>query len=162
MFLNDKDVLEPKFTITINKKAYIIKGTFKILKVIQESLNMEITELSGKLLTMPFTDMAKLIRVAIYPDTVSSKVNEEGDEADKKRLSLDDIEEWMVEDSGIDETRCLLFDFMRTAIVPKKKRKEAHERAIALLGGLLKVQAAMATQTMDSLGESIENSASES
>lgn len=162
MFLNDDNVLEPKIVLTINKKAYTIKGTFKILKVIQQSLDMEITELSGKLLTMQFTDMAKLIRVAIYPETASPEVNEEDDEADKKRLSLEAIEEWMVEESGIDDTRCLLFDFLRTAIVPKKKRKEAHKIAIALLGGLLNVQAALAKQTTDSLGVNIENSASAS
>ncbi len=159
MFLNENNILEPKFDITINKKAYTIKGTFKVLKVIQQTLDMEITELSGKLLTMPFTDMAKLIRVAIYPDMVSQKANEESDETDKKRLSLEAIEEWMVEEGGIDDTRCLLFDFIRTAIVPKKKRKEAHEKAIALLSGLLRVQAALSTSTIDSLGKNTENSA---
>ena len=156
MFLNDDNILEPKFVITINKKSYTVKGTFTVLKVIQEALGMEITELSGNLLTMNFTDMAKLIRVAIYPDAVSPEANEE---ADKKRLSLEKIEEWMVDENGIDETRCLLFDFMRTAIVPKKKRKEAHKTAITLLKGLLNVQAVLAKQTTDSLGGNIENSA---
>lgn len=151
MFLEENNILEPKFTITINKKSYTVIGKFKILKAIQQELKTEITELSGQLLTMPFTDMAKLIRVGIYPETV------EDEEVEKKRLSLDTIEEWVVDENGIDDTRCLLFDFLRTSIVPKKKRKEAHETAITLLKGLLAVQTALAERTTDSLGENTDN-----
>lgn len=157
MFLSDDNVLEPKIVITIKKKSYTMLGTFKVLKVIQQAFDTEIIELSGKLLTMQFTDMAKLMRIAIYPDSLSVTANEEDAEIDQKRLSLESIEEWLVEEGGIDDTRCLLFDFMRTSVVPRKKRKEAHRVAVKLLSGLLKVQATLAEQATDSLGESTES-----
>jgi hypothetical protein len=104
-------LVSPDRRVTVAGKEYTLDGSFRTLKAIQHGFGKEIIGLWGTITAMAFDDLARLIALGI-----------EG--SGGKAPAPEVIEQEIVEEIGIDDTRALLVEWLLIAMSPKRDREK--------------------------------------
>ena len=133
------NLLEPKINIKISDQDFCLDGSFKNLKSLQQSYDLDVVQIIPEIFKVKSNQLALIIK-----------------ELSETDLKIDQIEELMVAEYGwvFDELRLIVFEFLSVSVAPQKKRKQAQENAAKTIAKLMEIQ----KQYSDSLGENIENS----
>jgi hypothetical protein len=119
-------LIDPSKPVTVGGKTYTLDGSFKTLKAVQHAFEKDVVDVQVEVYRgMRFDDMARLISVGIAGSGETPP-------------ALEAIEQEIVEEIGITETRYLLTEWLVLAMTPKRDREKkarAVAEAIAALRG---------------------------
>lgn len=112
--------VSPDKTITLAGREYLLSGSFRALKGIQTAFDRDILEIGAECLRMRSDELAKLIRIAVG-EGAPSEVS---------------IEEAVMTEIGVLETRFLVAEWLNIALAPPEKREKKAELMGKLRGQL--------------------------
>lgn len=122
-------LVSPEYTLEIGGKPYTLDGSIGTLKAIQHHFKKDILDVLTELAGMRFDEHAEIIRLGIG----------------QAAPPLEVIEQSIVDDIGITETRWHLQAWLVMAVTPKRDREKKAKEVAELLRKL--------TASVDSLGE---------
>ena len=131
--MTSEHLLEPVRPVTIGGQVYTLKGTLGALKEIQHAFGKPILDVHAAVLGLSFDDLARLIALGI-------KGNGETPPAPEA------VEQWVLEDNGIEDTQKLMLEWLLMAVTPKKSREKKMADFRATLDAIEKAREAMAAK----------------
>jgi hypothetical protein len=123
-------LVTPDSSITVGGQTYTLDGSFKTLKDIQHATDQEIIIFTRQLARARFDVMAKVIEIGIR-------------NAKQTPPPIAAIEQAIVEDLGIEQTRIALYQWLAIAATAKAERKKKADEIAGIL----------AETSQDSLGK---------